>query len=64
MAIYVALGKYTIEGKKAIKESSERTKKVREMWGSIGAKIIREYAVCGPYDFVRIIEGPDKSSIN
>ena len=59
MAIYVALVKMTTEGKKNMKDSPERTKKTHEALSSVGAKIIGEYAFKGPYDAVRIIEGPD-----
>ena len=63
MSIYIMATKLTDEGRKTIKERPERIKEVNEEVGKMGAKIIAQYAIIGPYDFVNILEAPDNESI-
>ena len=53
----------TDEGRKTIKERPNRIKEVNKELESMGAKVISQYAVLGPYDFVNIIEAPDNQAI-
>lgn len=63
MAIYVMLTTLTEGGRKAIKERPERIKEVNKEVEAMGAKIITQYAVLGPYDFVNILEAPNNQVI-
>ena len=63
MAIYVMLTTLTDQGRKTIKESPERIKEVSQEVEAMGAKIVAQYAVLGPYDFVNILEAPDNKTI-
>jgi uncharacterized protein with GYD domain len=63
MAIYVMLTSLTDEGRKTIKESPARIKEVNQEVEAMGAKILAQYALLGPYDFVNILEAPDSNVI-
>ena len=55
MAIYVMLTTLTDEGRKTIKGSPARIKEVNQEVEAMGAKILAQYALLGPYDFVNIL---------
>ena len=63
MAIYVMLTSLTDEGRKTVRESPERIKEVSQEVEAMGAKIVAQYAVLGPYDFINILEAPDNKTI-
>jgi len=64
MAIYIMLSTLTDEGRKTIKMRPERIKEVNKEIEKMGVKIMAQYAVLGPYDFVNIIEAPDNETIS
>jgi uncharacterized protein with GYD domain len=59
MATYILLSSLTDEGAKTIKKNPGRIKEVNQELESLGMKVVAQYAVLGPYDFVNIVEGPD-----
>lgn len=63
MAIYVMLTTLTEDGRKTIKDKPERIKEVNKEVEAMGAKIITQYAVLGPYDFVNILDAPNNQVI-
>ncbi len=63
MAIYVMLTSLTDEGRKTVRESPERIKEVSQEVEAMGAKVLAQYALLGPYDFVNILEAPDNKVI-
>jgi len=63
MAIYVMLTTLTDQGRKTIQESPERIREVSQEVEAMGAKIVAQYAVLGPYDFVNILEAPDNKTV-
>ncbi len=63
MPIYVLLSKLTSEGRKTIKEKPERIKEVNHEIEAYGAKVLQQYSVLGPFDFVNIVEAPDNDAI-
>ncbi len=58
MAVYLMLTTLTEQGRKTIKENPERIKEVNREVELMGIKILTQYALLGPYDFVNIIEAP------
>lgn len=63
MAIYVALSNLTDEGRKTIKQRPSRIKEVNKEIEAMGIKVIDQYAVLGPYDFVTILEAPNNEAM-
>ena len=63
MAVYVMLTTLTDEGRKTVKESPKRLKEVNKEVEAMGAKILAQYALLGPYDFLNILEAPDNKTI-
>ena len=63
MAVYVMLTTLTDEGRKTIKQNPNRLKQVNQEVEAMGVKILAQYALLGPYDFVNILEAPDNKAI-
>jgi uncharacterized protein with GYD domain len=64
VAIYVMLTTLTDEGRKTVRESPARIKEVNQEVEAMGAKVLAQYALLGPYDFVNILEAPDNKAIS
>jgi len=64
MSVYVMLTTLTSEGRKTLKEKPERIKEVNQEVEKMGAKILQQYAVLGPYDFVNILDAPSNEVIS
>ncbi len=54
----------TDEGRKTITENPGRIKEVNKEVEAMGTKILAQYAVLGPYDFVNILEAPSNEAIS
>ncbi len=63
MATYVMLTTLTDEGRKTIKGNPQRIKEVNKEVEAMGVKILAQYSLLGPYDFVNILEAPDNKII-
>lgn len=63
MATYVMLTTLTDEGRKTVKQNPQRIKEVNKEVEAMGVKIVAQYAVLGPYDFVNILEAPDNKTV-
>jgi len=63
MPTYVLLSTLTDQGRKTIKARPSRIKQVNKEIETMGAKVIAQYAVLGPYDFVNILEAKDNKAI-
>ena len=63
MPIYILMSKLTSEGRKTIKEKPDRIKEVNKEIEAFGAKVLQQYSVLGPYDFVNIVEAPNNEAI-
>lgn len=64
MAIYVMLTNLTDEGRKTIKENPDRIKAVNQEVEAMGVKIVAQYALLGPYDFVNILDVPNSEVVS
>ena len=63
MATYLMLTTLTDEGRKTIKDNPQRIKEVNKEVEAMGGKILAQYAILGPYDFVNIIETTGNTTI-
>jgi uncharacterized protein with GYD domain len=63
METYIMLTKLTDQGRKTIKENPNRTKEVNREVEAMGGKVVAQYAVLGPYDFVNVVQAPDNKTI-
>ena len=63
MATYIMLSTLTDNGRKTLKSKPGRIKEVNKEIEGMGAKVVAQYAVLGPYDFINVVEAPDNSTI-
>ena len=63
MATYIMLSTLTDEGRQTIQRRPERISEVNREVEQLGARVVGQWAVLGPYDFVNIVEAPDNETI-
>ncbi len=63
MPIYVMLTKLTHEGRTTLKKHPERIEEVDAEMKKMGVKVLAQYALLGPYDFLNILEAPNNEAI-
>jgi uncharacterized protein with GYD domain len=63
MATYVLLSTLTDEGRKTVKERPDRIGEVNKEIENMGARVVSQYAILGPYDFISIVEAPNNETI-
>jgi uncharacterized protein with GYD domain len=64
MANFVMLTTLTDEGRKTVKDRPERIKEVNKEVEAMGAKILAQYALLGPYDFANILDAPGNEVVS
>ena len=62
MPRFILLATLTSAGTKTVKDRPHRIKEVNKEIEAFGAKVVDQYAVLGPYDFVTVIEAPDNNA--
>ena len=63
MPTYILLSSLTPGGLETLRERPERLKEVNAEIERMGARVVAQYAVLGPYDFINILEAPDEKTI-
>lgn len=63
MPTYILLSTLSPHGAATLKMNPSRLKEVNAEIEEMGAKVIQQWAVLGPYDFVNILEAPDEQVI-
>jgi uncharacterized protein with GYD domain len=61
--MYILLSTLTDEGRKTVKERPDRILQVNKEIESLGAKVLSQYALLGPYDFVNLLQAPDNETV-
>jgi len=61
--LYIMLSRLTEHGAKTVKSNPERIVEVDNQLGEMGLRVLQQYAVLGPYDFLNIVEAPDDKTI-
>jgi len=64
MALYIMMTTLTDEGRRTVKANPERIKEVSKEVESMGAKVLAQYAVLGPYDFMNVLDAPDNETVS
>jgi len=64
MAVFVMLTTLTDEGRKTLQDKPERIKDVNKEVEARGVKLINQFALLGPYDFVNILEAPSAEAVS
>jgi uncharacterized protein with GYD domain len=63
VATYIFLSTLTDDGRKTIRARPERIEAVNKEIEAMGAKVVDQYAVLGPYDFISIVEALDNEAV-
>jgi uncharacterized protein with GYD domain len=64
MPTFIMLSTLTDDGAETVKANPDRIREVREeLERQFGIRIVAQYAVLGPYDFVNIVEAPDIETV-
>lgn len=63
MPMYVMLTKLTPEGSKSLSVTPDRLRQVNQEVEDFGCKLVSQYALVGPYDFLNLVEAPDNETV-
>ena len=63
MSIYLMLTTLTESGRRALQEDPDSLKDINKEVELMGVKILTQYALLGPYDFVNILEAPSNEVV-
>ena len=63
MATFILITRLTDDGAETIKANPERIREVNREIEQMGARVVNQWAVLGPYDFVNVVEAPDNTTI-
>ena len=63
MAKYVLLSKLTEAGRNTLKTKPERIMEVNKELEAYGVKVLEQYAVLGPFDFINLVEAPNNEAV-
>ena len=63
MRTFILLSTLSGEGVESLKRNPSRLQQVNAEVEAIGARIVDQWAVLGPYDFVTVIEAPDELTV-
>jgi uncharacterized protein with GYD domain len=64
MPIYIMISTLTDEGRKTIKNHPDRIEEVNREIENMGAKVLAQYALLGPYDFITILDAPNNEAVS
>lgn len=62
MASYIALGKFTEQGARTVKETTKRARAVKDMAARFGVNVTSIHWTLGKYDVVTFCEAKDEAS--
>ncbi|MBX5491800.1 MAG: GYD domain-containing protein [Chloroflexi bacterium] len=63
MATFILLSRLTDEGAQTITQEPERIRAVNHELERMGVRVLSQWAVLGPYDFVNVVEASDVITI-
>jgi uncharacterized protein with GYD domain len=63
MPTYIMLGTFTDQGIRAVKDTTKRVEKVRDLAKKIGVTVKEAYWTQGAYDAALILDAPDEAAV-
>ena len=63
MPKFIMLSTLGPEGMHTLREHPRRLKEVNAEVEAMGVKVLEQYALLGPYDFLTIVEAPDNETV-
>ena len=63
MATFILLSTLTDDGAETVKHNPDRIKAVNQELEQMGVRVLSQWAVLGPYDFVNVVEAPDTVTV-
>ncbi|MCL4413689.1 MAG: GYD domain-containing protein [Actinobacteria bacterium] len=64
MATFLMLSTLGPEGMSTLRDNPVRLKEVNEEVESMGVRVLSQWAVLGPYDFVTVLEADDAEAVS
>src|SRR5215210_4052583 len=64
MATFIMLSRLSPEGMKTLRNNPERLREVNREVEGFGARVVSQYALLGPYDFITVLEAPDAETVS
>jgi uncharacterized protein with GYD domain len=63
MPTYIMLSKLSEQGLQTLRANPERIREVNKDVEELGARVLHQWFMLGPYDFVNIVEAPDAKTV-
>src|ERR671936_687145 len=63
MPTYILLTTLTAQGVQTLRANPDRLREVNRDVEELGARVLHQWAVLGPFDFVNVVEAPDDATI-
>lgn len=63
MPTYLLMTTLTAQGVQTLKANPDRLREVNHDVEELGARVLHQWAVLGPFDFVNVVEAPDTATI-
>ena len=64
MGTYIMLARLSPEGMKTLRNNPNRIQEVNQEVERLGARVVSQYALLGPYDFITVLEAPDAETVS
>jgi uncharacterized protein with GYD domain len=63
MPTYIILSNLSDQGLQTLQANPDRLRQVNKDVEELGAKVLHQWFLLGPYDFVNVIEAPDATTV-
>jgi uncharacterized protein with GYD domain len=63
MPTYIMLSKLSEQGLQTLRANPERIREVNKDVEELGARVLHQWFMLGPFDFVNIVEAPDAKAV-
>ena len=64
MPLYIMMSTLSESGRKVLRERPGWIRKVNADVERMGVRVIAQYALLGPYDFLSVLEAPDNATVS